>query len=76
MRIIYIGPTIRGLVRHNQIYTYRPKKVIEQAKEVSVYAGYLFIDLKKIVASKKELETEGTLLNTSYKNVQKEAEHV
>lgn len=75
-QIVYIGPTIRGVVRKNQIFTYEPERIMGAAKEVSVYTGYLFVRMDDIVPKRDELRKTGTLLNISYKNVEKEAANV
>lgn len=72
-QIAYIGPTIRGLVKKNQIFTYEPKAIMEKAKQVSAYTGYLFVRMDDIVEKRNELREQGTLLNISYKIVEKEA---
>ena len=75
-QIVYIGPTIRGVVKKNQIFTYEPERIKEAAKKVSAYTGYLFVKMDDIVSKRDELRKTGTLLNISYKNVEKEAANV
>lgn len=72
-QIVYIGPTIRGLVKKNQIFTYKPEAVMEQVKRVSMYTEYLFVRMDDIVSRRNELREQGSLLNISYKIVEKEA---
>ena len=75
-QIVYIGPAIKGVVKKNQIFTYRPERIMEEAKKVSVYTEYLFVQMDDIVSKRDELRQTGTLLNISYKNVEKEAADV
>lgn len=75
-QIAYIGPTIRGLVKKNQIFTYEPKEIIEKAQKVSMYTGYLFVGMDDIVEKRNELKKQGTLLNISYEIVKKEVANV
>ena len=75
-QIVYIGPTIRGLVKKNQIFTYEPKEIIERAGKVSMYTGCLFVMMDDIVSKRNELRKKGTLLNIAYEIVKKEAENV
>ena len=75
-QIVYIGPTMKGIVKKNQIFTYEPQEVIERAQRVSMYASYLFVKMNDIVEKRDELRKEGTLLNISYKIVEKEAKDV
>lgn len=75
-QIVYIGPTIRGLVKKNQIFNYEPKEIMEKASKVSMYTGYLFVRMDNIVSKRNELRKKGTLLNISYDIVKKEAEDV
>lgn len=75
-QIVYIGPTIRGLVKKNQIFTYEPKEIIERSQKISMYAGYLFVGMDDIVSKRNELRKQGTLLNISYNIVKKEVANV
>lgn len=75
-QIAYIGLTIRGLVKENQIFTYEPETIMEKARQVSGYTRYLFVKMDEIVEKRNELRKEGTLLNVSYKIVHKEVENV
>lgn len=75
-QIVYIGPTIRGLVKKNQIFTYEPKDIIEKSQKISMYAGYLFVGMNDIVSKRNELRKQGTLLNISYNIVKKEVANV
>lgn len=63
---------MKGIVRHNQIFTYRPEKVIEQAIEISPLARHLFVSLDDIVSCKKELGRPGSFFNLAYQKVEKE----
>lgn len=71
MTYMYIGPNLKGIVRHNQIFTYKPEKIIEQACELNKLAGNMFIPIDKIVESKKELRTHGSFLNIAYEKIEK-----
>lgn len=75
-QVMYIGPTIRGLVKKNQIFTDEPGEIMEKAEKVSVYTGYLFVRMDDIVSKKNELRKQGTLLNISYEKVKKEVADV
>lgn len=72
MRIMYLGPNLKGIVRHNQIFTYHPKEVIEEACRISPLARHLFVNMDDIVTSKNELRTEGSFLNLAYQKVRKQ----
>lgn len=71
-QIMYLGPDIKGIVRKNQIFTYQPENVIEQACEVSTLAKYLFVPMDDIVQSKNELRRTDSFLNLAYKKVEKQ----
>lgn len=75
-QIVYIGPTIRGVVKKNQIFTYTPERIEEKAKEVSAYTEYLFVSMDEIVSKRDEMRKRGTLLNIAYKIAEKEAADV
>ena len=68
-QIVYIGPTIRGVVKKNQIFTYEPERIKKAAKKVSVYTGYLFVKMDDIVSKRDELRKTGTLLEKEAANV-------
>lgn len=72
MRIMYLGPNLKGIVRHNQIFTYHPEEVIEEACAVSPLAKHLFVTMDDIVTSKNELRKEGSFLNLAYQKVRKQ----
>ncbi|MBE5910888.1 MAG: hypothetical protein E7276_06980 [Pseudobutyrivibrio sp.] len=72
MRIMYLGPELKGVVRHNQIFSYNPEDVIEKACQRNPLAKHLFVDMEDIVAKKKELHTEGSLLNLTFRKILKQ----
>lgn len=71
MTYMYIGPNLKGIVRHNQIFTYKPEKIIEQACELNKLASNMFISMDKIVESKEELRRPGSFLNIAYGKIEK-----
>lgn len=71
MTYIYIGPNLKGIVRRNQVFTYKPEKIIEQACELNKLAGNMFIPMDKIVESKEELRRSGSFLNIAYEKIEK-----
>ena len=73
MTTMYLGPDMKGIVRHNQIFTYHPEKVIEQACGISPLARNLFVSMDNIVTCKKELGRPGSLLKLAYQKVEQEA---
>lgn len=71
-QIMYLGPNLKGIVRHNQIFTYHPGEVIAQACEISPLAKHLFVNMDDIVTSKNELRKQGSFLNLTYQKVRKQ----
>lgn len=71
MTYMYIGPNLKGIVRHNQIFTYKPEKIIEQACEMNKLAENMFIPIDKVVESKEELRRTGSFLNIAYEKIEK-----
>lgn len=71
-QVMYIGPDIRGIVRKNQIFTYQPEEIIEQAAAIYGPAKYLFVPMDDIVKKKEELRRQGSFLNTVYRQLEKE----
>lgn len=68
---MYIGPNLKGIVRHNQIFTYYPDDVIAQACGINPIARYLFVPMEDIVHSKNELRRTGSFLYLAYQKVEK-----
>lgn len=71
MTVMYLGPDLKGIVRHNQIFTYHPEKVIEQAGMVCGLAKHLFVEMDNIVIQKNELRRSGSFLNLTYQKIEK-----
>ncbi len=71
MTFMYLGPDLRGIVRHNQIFTYRPEKLIEQAGRIYGPARHLFVSMDNIVAEKNELRRPGSFLSLTYQKTEK-----
>lgn len=71
MTYMYIGPDLKGIVRHNQIFAYKPDEVIEKACEQNKLAKHLFVQMENIVESKNELRRPGSFLSIAYEKVEK-----
>lgn len=71
MTVMYLGPDLKGIVRHNQIFTYRPEDVIAQACEVCGLAKHLFVLMNNIVFYKDELRRKDSLMSLSYQKTEK-----
>lgn len=70
MTVMYLGPDLKGIVRRNQIFTYRPDEVISRACERCRMAGHLFVSMDNIVQQKNELRRPGSFLNLSYQKTE------
>ena len=71
MTYMYIGPDLKGIVRHNQVFTYKPDEVIGNACEQNKLTKHLFIQMENIVESKNELRRPGSFLSIAYEKVEK-----
>ena len=71
MTYMYLGPELKGIVRHNQIFTYKPDEVITKACEQNPLAKHLFAPMDNIVQSKNELRRPGSFLSIAYEKVEK-----
>lgn len=71
MTVMYLGPDLKGIVRHNQIFTYHPEKVIKQAGMVCGLAKHLFVQMDNIVTIKSDLRRSGSFLNVTYQKIEK-----
>ena len=71
MTFMYLGPELKGVVRHNQIFTYHPEKVIGQACGICSLARHLFVSMDNIVSCKNELRRAGSFLSLAYQKTEK-----
>ncbi len=71
MTVMYLGPDLKGIVRHNQIFTYHPESVIEQARQVCGLADHLFVPMDEVVSRKNELRRPGSFLFLIYQKTEK-----
>lgn len=71
MTVMYLGPGLKGIVRHNQTFTYQPEEVISKASEVCNLASHLFVSMDDIVSKKCELRRMGSFLNLTYQKMEK-----
>lgn len=69
MRIMYLGPNLKGIVRRNQVFAFNPEKVIEEACKVNPIAKHLFVNMDNIVTHKEELRRPGSFLNIAYQTL-------
>lgn len=67
---IYIGPDIKGVVKKNEVFDYRPQKIVDQARRAYGPSENLFVPISKIVEKKAELRTQGSALALIYKNTE------
>lgn len=69
-KYMYLGPTIKGVVRHNRILTGEQKAYVsKEAEKVSEFVKYLFAPMDDIVAKKTELKTQGSLMDIAFRKV-------
>ncbi len=66
MRIMYIGPDIKGVVRKNEIFTYMPKEVIALAGRIYGPSMELFVSMDNIVEKRREVNRPGSPLSLIY----------
>ena len=69
MTVMYLGPEIRGVVKHKQVFSYNAEDVITEAIEREPLSKYLFVDMNDIVNKKRELEEPGSLMNVAFKKI-------
>lgn len=67
--VIYLGPEIRGVVKRNQVFSYDAADVKAKAAQVSELTQYLFVAMDDVAAAKKELKTQGSLMEIAFKKV-------
>lgn len=70
--VMYIGPSIRGVVKEGQVFPEDPSEVRMKAAEVSPLTRYLFVNMDEIVEAKNELERDYSFLDIAYGKVSKE----
>ena len=72
--VMYIGPTIKGIVRENQVFPEDPLAVKEKAASVSILTKYFFVGMDNIVTARDELERDYSFLDICYGKVSKEVD--
>ena len=72
--IVYLGSEIRGVVRHNQVFSYDAEDVISAATEREPLSKYLFVDMNDIANKRKELKEPGSLMNLAFQKIKKQEE--
>lgn len=63
---MYLGPDIPGVVLRNQIFTYKPDAIIEEARGKCELAKYLFVPMTNIVKAKNDLREQGSIINAAF----------
>lgn len=69
MQVIYIGPTIPGLVERNRIYLGHLPEEVTQRRIEDPYFGRLFVPVDQLITARQEMETPGSVLAVSFKKV-------
>lgn len=68
--VVYIGPTISGIVKQNTVFnnglTDELKKRVQEVPSVSA----LIVPIERLAATSAELVREGSTLNILYKRIQ------
>lgn len=60
-RLMYIGPTIHGVVKNGAVFSGGIPKILERLTEEKPVVKNLIVPLSGIVQAKKEAATEGTV---------------
>ncbi len=66
---MYIGPDIKGVVKKNEVFTYYPVAIMEQAQQIYGPVRELFVSMDDIVEKRRERDRTGSALNLIYQIV-------
>ncbi len=69
-RVMYIGPTIHGVVRNGAVFSGGIPKTLERLTEEKPVMKHLIVPLSGIVQAKKEISTEGTVAAVAWQRIQ------
>lgn len=65
-KVMYMGPTLRGVVRSGSVFEGRLPKNLSRLAEKRPVINNLIVPLSDVVAMKKAIETEGTAEAVAY----------
>jgi len=68
---MYLGPTVPGVVKKNEIFKDElPKTIEKKAKEDKDFAR-LLVGMDKVMEARQKMQAEGSVLSVAYANVEK-----
>ncbi len=68
-QVMYMGPTIRGVVRNGAVFSGGIPKSLEKMAEKKPIIKNLIVPLSEIVQVKKDVDTEGTVAAVAYNRI-------
>lgn len=68
-RVMYVGPTIRGVVKSGAVFSDGIPKNLEKLAEKKPIIKNLIVPLSGIVQAKKDVDTEGTVAAVAYDRI-------
>ena len=71
MKVMYMGPTIPGVVRKNAIFDGEFPEWVEAYKKDDIHFARLLVPMNKALQARQQLEQKGSVLAVAFSNVQK-----
>ncbi len=68
---MYLGPTVPGLVKENEIFRDELPDGIARRVETDKNFARLFVPMDRIMDARRQLQTEGSVLSAAYSGVAK-----
>jgi hypothetical protein len=68
-QVMYMGPTIRGVVKSGAVFSGGIPKDLEKLAEEKPLISNLIVPLSGIVQAKKDIGTEGTVAAVAYSRI-------
>lgn len=69
-KVMYIGPTLYGVVKNGAVFSGGIPKTLERLTEKKPVIKHLMVPLSGIVQAKREISTEGTVAAVAWRRIQ------
>lgn len=70
--LMYLGPTIRGVVKHGAIFTGKIPGTLDEFRKKKPIINNLIVPLSELLEAKKALSEEGTIEHVAFKQLEEQ----
>ncbi len=68
---MYLGPTVPGIVKENEIFNGELPKEAEDRAMKDKHFARLFVPMDEVMGARQKMQVEGSVLSIAYANVEK-----